>query len=74
MTTIEKKVVPVRMTGVVQPGTTRILRGEGMPFAKDPSRRGNLIVEFDIVFPERMNLSESERKIFEKHLPKLVSR
>ena len=68
--TIDKRIVPVPMKGVIQPGMTKVLHGEGLPYVKDPSKRGNLIIDFDIVFPEKLDVSETERRIFERHLPK----
>lgn len=39
---------------IIKPSTTRRLQGHGLPFPKEPSRRGNLIVTFDIKFPEHL--------------------
>lgn len=41
--------VPVRF--VIHPGYEEVVWGEGMPIPKDPSRKGNLRVKFDIKFP-----------------------
>ncbi len=46
---------------IVKPTTTRRLQGFGLPFPKEPSRKGDLIVKFDIQFPDR--LSESSKQI-----------
>ena len=37
---------------MVRPTTTKRIQGKGLPSPKDPSRRGDLVVHFDIVFPE----------------------
>jgi len=40
---------------VIQPTTTKKLQGFGLPHHKDPSRKGDLIVNFDILFPDRLS-------------------
>jgi DnaJ homolog subfamily B member 4 len=48
--------------GVVKPGQTTIIAGEGMPIRKqtEGKKKGDLIVEWDIVFPERLTSSQKE--------------
>jgi len=46
---------------VIKPTTTKRIQGEGLPYPKDSSRRGDLLVKFDIQFPER--ISQSSREI-----------
>lgn len=46
----------------IKPGKVKIISGQGLPQPKEPSRRGDLIVNFDIVFPERIT-SEMKRKL-----------
>lgn len=45
--------------GVVKPGQRSIISGEGMPIRKE-KRKGDLIVVWDIVFPERLTPSQKE--------------
>lgn len=40
------------MSEVVKPTTVKRLQGHGLPIAKEPNRRGDLLVSFDIKFPE----------------------
>ena len=37
---------------VVSPGSMQIIRHEGMPYYKDTTSRGHLIIKFDVEFPE----------------------
>jgi DnaJ-class molecular chaperone len=37
---------------MIRPTTTKRIPGKGLPTPKDPTRRGDLVVHFDIVFPE----------------------
>jgi DnaJ family protein B protein 4 len=48
--------------GIVRPGQTSVLRGEGMPIRKqaDGRAKGDLIVEWDVVFPERLTPAQKE--------------
>lgn len=52
---------------VVRPGEVRRICGEGLPYPKQPTKRGDLIVEFDVEFPER--LSQDVRNRLAELLP-----
>ncbi|KAK3873421.1 hypothetical protein Pcinc_021554 [Petrolisthes cinctipes] len=52
---------------VVKPQTTRRLQGYGLPYPKDPTRKGDIIVHFDIQFPTM--LTESAKEILSEVLP-----
>ena len=45
---------------IVKPTTTRRIQGQGLPHPKEPNRRGDLIVSFDIKFPDRLSDSAKE--------------
>ncbi|XP_068177353.1 dnaJ homolog subfamily B member 1b [Antennarius striatus] len=65
--TLEGKTVTVSTTDIVQPGMRRRISGEGLPYPKRPDRRGDLIVEYEVKFPER--LSQSDRDMIAQVLP-----
>lgn len=48
------------MQEVIKPNTVKRIQGYGLPFPKDPSRKGDLLVAFDIKFPERLSQSSKE--------------
>jgi DnaJ homolog subfamily B member 4 len=54
ITTLDGRALPVRHEGVVQPGTTVRMPGEGMPISKLPNQRGDLVVKFSIRFPRSL--------------------
>lgn len=65
--TLEGKSVSVT-TDIAQPGMSRRVSGEGLPYPKRPDRRGDLIVDYEVKFPER--LSQSARDTIANVLPR----
>lgn len=62
------KSIPLHYTQeIIKPNTVRRIQGYGLPLPKEPSRRGDLIVNFDIKFPEF--LSQSAKDILYDTLP-----
>jgi DnaJ family protein B protein 4 len=53
--------IPVPL-GVVKPGQETIVSGEGMPIRKDGSvkKKGDLIVKWNVVFPDRLTPAQQE--------------
>lgn len=49
-------------SGIVKPGATTTVSGEGMPIRKEGStkKKGDMIVKWDIVFPDRLTPSQKE--------------
>ncbi|XP_061887967.1 dnaJ homolog subfamily B member 5-like [Entelurus aequoreus] len=52
--TLDNRIMPLPCSDVIKPGAVRRLRGEGLPVAKCPSKRGDLVVEFQVLFPDRI--------------------
>uniref|UniRef100_A0A3B5K163 DnaJ heat shock protein family (Hsp40) member B5 n=1 Tax=Takifugu rubripes TaxID=31033 RepID=A0A3B5K163_TAKRU len=52
--TLENRVISLPCHDIIKPGMVKRLRGEGLPFPKNPSQRGDLIVEFSVHFPDRI--------------------
>lgn len=52
---------------VIKPSTIKRISNGGLPLPKEPSRRGDLLVTFDIVFPDR--LSGTAKDALQKLLP-----
>ncbi|XP_029358178.1 dnaJ homolog subfamily B member 1b [Echeneis naucrates] len=66
--TLEGRTVTVSTTDIVHPGMKRRVSGEGLPYHKRPDRRGDLIVDYEVKFPER--LSQSARDTIAQVLPR----
>lgn len=41
-----------------RPGYTKTVLNEGMPISKSPQEKGNLIITFDIEFPQQLSLEQ----------------
>jgi len=52
--TLDDRVVNIPINDIVHPGYTKDVAGEGMPLSGEPGKKGNLIIEFDIQFPQVM--------------------
>jgi DnaJ family protein B protein 13 len=57
--TLDSRTIPIPVNEVVKPGFVKIVPNEGMPQARDPTKRGNLRITFDVTFPDM--LSEREK-------------
>ncbi|XP_043933387.1 dnaJ homolog subfamily B member 5 isoform X2 [Protopterus annectens] len=67
--TIDNRIIPLPCNDVIKPGTVKRVRGEGLPLPKSPTHRGDLIVEFQILFPEK--ISSNTKEILKQYLPSL---
>lgn len=57
--TLEGDTVPLRITEeVITPRTVRTISSRGLPYPKEPQRRGDLLVKFDIIFPANLSLQQ----------------
>ncbi|KAM7393930.1 hypothetical protein PAMP_020764 [Pampus punctatissimus] len=65
--TLDGRTLAVSSTDIVQPGMKRRISGEGLPYPKRPDRRGDLILEYEVKFPDR--LSQSARNTIAQVLP-----
>ena len=65
--TLDGDPVTVAIREIVKPTTQKRLSGRGLPLTKEPSKRGDLIIQFDIQFPAA--LPETTRQIIADILP-----
>lgn len=45
---------------IIKPNTVKRIQGYGLPLARDPTRKGDLLVAFDIKFPSALTPTEKE--------------
>ncbi|XP_023662109.1 dnaJ homolog subfamily B member 1-like [Paramormyrops kingsleyae] len=65
--TLDGQTVTVTTQDVVRPGMRKPMSGEGLPLPKCPERRGDLVVEYEIKFPDQLN--QSTRETLKRVLP-----
>jgi DnaJ family protein B protein 13 len=58
--TLDGRIIPISVSDIVSPNTVKRVKGEGMPSARNPSVRGDLILAFDIQFPKSLTLAQKE--------------
>ncbi|XXG56060.1 hypothetical protein AAC387_Pa03g3574 [Persea americana] len=65
LSTLDGRDLTVPVKDIISPGFELVIKKEGMPFAKESRKRGNLRILFDVMFPTRLN---SEQKAGIKRL------
>ncbi|GLT41038.1 hypothetical protein SLA2020_151280 [Shorea laevis] len=54
LTTLDGRNLTILIDNVIHPNHDEVVPREGMPIQKDPSKRGNLRIKFNIKFPNRL--------------------
>ena len=67
VSTIDGNTCNMKITDVIKPGMRQIVAGQGLPLPKTPEQRGDLVVEFDVNFPE--TLPSNAKDVLKRHLP-----
>ncbi|KAF8397286.1 hypothetical protein HHK36_016199 [Tetracentron sinense] len=65
LTTLDGRNLNITINSVVSPSYEEVVKGEGMPIPKEPSKKGNLRIKFNIKFPNKLT---SEQKTGIKRL------
>lgn len=65
--TLTGEKITQRYNEVIKPTTTKRITGHGLPHSKEPSKRGDLLINFEIRFPD--SLPEGSRQILYDILP-----
>jgi len=64
--TLDDRLINVPINDIVKPGYTKRVPGEGMPISSDASKKGDLVIEFDIEFPN--SLSPARKELIQRAL------
>ncbi|KAM8793943.1 dnaJ homolog subfamily B member 1 [Eudromia elegans] len=65
--TLDGRTIPLVFQDVLRPGVKRRVPGEGLPLPRSPERRGDLVIEFEVRFPER--IPPAARPLLQQILP-----
>uniref|UniRef100_A0A2N9H3Y1 J domain-containing protein n=1 Tax=Fagus sylvatica TaxID=28930 RepID=A0A2N9H3Y1_FAGSY len=58
LTTLDGRSLMIPLTDIVKPGAEVVVPNEGMPISKEPGRKGNLRVKFDVKYPSRLTAEQ----------------
>eukprot|EP00268_Persea_americana_P023482 TRINITY_DN2306_c0_g3_i1.p1 TRINITY_DN2306_c0_g3~~TRINITY_DN2306_c0_g3_i1.p1 ORF type:complete len:349 (+),score=58.81 TRINITY_DN2306_c0_g3_i1:294-1340(+) len=58
LTTLDGRTLTINVNSAIHPNYEEVVPREGMPIPKDPSRRGNLRIKFNIKFPSRLTAEQ----------------
>ncbi|CAA7051044.1 unnamed protein product [Microthlaspi erraticum] len=58
VTTLDGRTITAPVSSVISPTYEEVVKGEGMPIPKDPSRKGNLRIKFSVMFPSRLTTEQ----------------
>lgn len=54
LTTLDGRNLMIPLTYIVKPGDDMLVPGEGMPVSREPGKKGNLRIKFDVKYPSRL--------------------
>jgi len=54
VTTLDGRSLSLPINSIIHPNHEEVIPGEGMPIPKDPTKKGNLRIKFNIKFPSRL--------------------
>jgi DnaJ family protein B protein 4 len=56
----QSRVRKLQLNEVIKPTTEKRLTGDGLPYPKQPTKRGDIVVKFDIKFPDTLAKEQKE--------------
>lgn len=58
LTTLDERCLTIQVTDIVSPGYELVIEGEGMPIAKEPGKKGDLRIKFEVKFPAKLTTDQ----------------
>ena len=56
--TLDGRQLTIPVNDIVTPGLEKVIAKEGMPLAKEPGKKGNLRLKFEVRFPTRLTIEQ----------------
>lgn len=56
--TLDERKLRITIPEIVNPDSKQVIKNEGMPLQKDPSQRGDLIINFNVKFPKTLSAQQ----------------
>jgi len=66
--TLDGRKKQINTNEIINPHTEKRIAGEGLPYPKQTSKKGDIIVKFEIKFPD--SLSQTQREALNQYLPR----
>ncbi|KAK2195486.1 bifunctional Chaperone DnaJ [Babesia duncani] len=63
LTTLDNRRLTIRVSEIVSNRYKKVIAKEGMPLSRNNSERGDLILEFDVIFPETLTMEQKKKII-----------
>ncbi|KAH7432092.1 hypothetical protein KP509_07G007700 [Ceratopteris richardii] len=58
LTTLDGRPLTISCNEIISPGYEKVVPREGMPIAKEPGKKGNLRIRFDVKYPSRLTAEQ----------------
>ncbi|KAL6496171.1 hypothetical protein OROGR_029429 [Orobanche gracilis] len=58
VTTLDGRNLTIPINTIVNPNYEEVIKGEGMPIPKEPGKKGNLHIKFNVKFPTRLTTEQ----------------
>ena len=66
--TLDGRKKQIQLSEIISPTTEKRIAGEGLPYPKQTNKKGDIIVKFDIKFPDALN--NQQRESLNQSLPR----
>ena len=66
--TLDTRKKQIQLNEIISPTTEKRIAGEGLPYPKQTNKKGDIIVKFDIKFPDALN--NQQRESLNQSLPR----
>jgi DnaJ family protein A protein 2 len=70
VTHLDGRTLLVKSNSVVKPGDKKSVPNEGMPHFRNPTERGQLVIVFDVEFPDAVSIPPKVAEVLAQVLPK----